>query len=115
MVILLPSPDTPESKTNLDFPSDVLIMLAERPKLSPLLLIRLRIFCSVSPAFTSIVNSSSPALNVSVPSAVTSDVVELSNVPSCLLVVANLLTVILYWPFDAPVLVVTVITGSSES
>ncbi|MNW04490.1 hypothetical protein D3C71_2005890 [compost metagenome] len=63
-----PSPDTPESITNLALPSAVLTMLALSPKLSASPLMRLRIFCRVSPALTSTWNSLSPALKVSWPS-----------------------------------------------
>ncbi|MNJ79471.1 hypothetical protein D3C77_775070 [compost metagenome] len=41
--------------------------------------------------------------------------VELSKVPSNLLVVANLLTVILYCPLEAPALLSTLRTGLSLS
>jgi len=93
----LPAPVTPESITSLALPSEVLTMLAVRPKLSDALLMRLRICCSVSPFLTSTVNSlPSPALMVRVPSSVISEEVELAKVPSILLVVANLLTVTLY-------------------
>ncbi|MNE22611.1 hypothetical protein D3C80_1158280 [compost metagenome] len=92
----LPVPLTPESITNFALPSDVLMILAVKPKLSPLLFIFLRTLCSESPALTSTENVLSPALKVSVPSSVIKASVELSKVPSNLLVVANLLTVILY-------------------
>ncbi|MNZ75482.1 hypothetical protein D3C78_939600 [compost metagenome] len=68
MLRSLPSPDTPESIINLALPSAVLTMLTLRPKLSPLLLIFLRMSCKVSPAFTSTLKVLSPALNVSWPS-----------------------------------------------
>ncbi|MNH21059.1 hypothetical protein D3C79_808530 [compost metagenome] len=57
----------------------------------------------------------SPAVRVRVPSSVASRAVELSKVPSNLLVVANLLTVILYWPLEAPALLSILRMGLSLS
>ncbi|MNY23856.1 hypothetical protein D3C86_1575390 [compost metagenome] len=82
MVKSLPSPEMPESITSLALPSAVLTMLTLRPKLSPLPLMLLRMSCRVSPAFTSTLKVLSPALNVSCPSWVTMEVVELSKIPS---------------------------------